>query len=109
MTNPYEIYKEHAEIHYNLFSSLLINEFNQMFLTWQFTNSCCHYAISEICKYKPSKFRIDSFIYSIKRNCPEYSILNGGKDILMTIGCISHEKWRLLGILDKQKIYNSSY
>jgi len=27
--------------------------------------------------------------------------LKGGKDILMTIGCISPEKWRLLTTLDK--------
>lgn len=109
MTNPYTLYKEHAENQYYLFRELLHNEFNQMFLTWQFTNCGCYYAISEICKYKPGKFRIDSLICSIKRNCPEYSILNGGKDILMNIGCISPVKWSLLGILDKQKFYNSTY
>lgn len=109
MTNPYEIYREHAEINYNLFRTLLDHEFNQMFLTWQFTNCFCQYAISELSKYKPSKFRIDSFICSITRNCPEYSILSRRKDVLMSIGCITPEKWRLLGILDKQYFYNNTY
>ena len=101
MSNPCTLHYEHCENHYNMIKNLINNEFNQMFITWQFQNCCCHYAITEICKYNPKQFKLDSFICSIKRDCPEYAILKGGKDILMTIGCISPEKWRLLTTLDK--------
>jgi len=106
MVNPYKIYSEYSEISYFNISTILHSQFNNSFLTWRYEHPCCSLATTLISEYKPYKFKLDYFVGSIKKQCPEYSVLKNGRDLLLVMGCISSEKWKLLCFIDKRDLIN---
>ena len=106
MVNPYKIYSEHSEISYFNISTLLYSQLNNSFLTWRYEHPCCSLAITLISEYKPYKFKLDYFVGSIRKQFPEYSILKKGRDLLLVMGCISGEKWKLLCFIDNRDCIN---
>tara|TARA_B100001996_G_scaffold371860_1_gene347662 strand:- start:1048 stop:1467 length:420 start_codon:yes stop_codon:yes gene_type:complete len=106
IVNPYNIYKEHSKITYYNIISILNSEFYNSFLTWHYEHPCCSLAMSLINEYDPHKFKLDYFVSTIKTQCPEYSSLKKGRDLLLVMGCITSQKWKLLCLIDKTDLIN---